>query len=275
MFQMTALVAKYIFLALMMLFTGMGFYMYLKKPNSIVCRELFSYQTAIIVIFNILSFVIIILKEVHTAQTMETALEAGIITENAQMAGIKGIMLRFQQLTEKILPSWLRFSVVFTLLLYAGEMVFMYILLLTLHRHTNRLLWNCVFMLVSVGFVMLWRLDQTTASDAFLPGTLDMEHSCVAVSCGQRGPDCAALCFPLRDEWFSELGRPFRLYLPALGICQDHVRLLPGGALYQEPEALFRDGGGGGDRFYGPGAADPAGSGYAADFRNPGLAHDL
>ncbi len=163
MFQMTALVAKYIFLALMMLFTGMGFYMYLKKPNSIVCRELFSYQTAIIVIFNILSFVIIILKEVHTAQTMETALEAGIITENAQMAGIKGIMLRFQQLTEKILPSWLRFSVVFTLLLYAGEMVFMYILLLTLHRHTNRLLWNCVFMLVSVGFVMLWRLDQTTA----------------------------------------------------------------------------------------------------------------
>ena len=50
---MTALVAKYVDLALILLFTGMGYYMYLKKPSSIVCKELFAYQTAIIILFNI------------------------------------------------------------------------------------------------------------------------------------------------------------------------------------------------------------------------------
>ena len=160
---MTALVAKYVDLALILLFTGMGYYMYLKKPSSLVCKELFAYQTAIIILFNILSFVLIILREVHTAKTVEDAIESGILSEGTHFQTIRGIMLKMQQITEHFLPSWLRFSVVFTLLIYMVLLLGMYLLIHRLHRHTNRLLWNCVFMLVSIGFVMLWRLDQETA----------------------------------------------------------------------------------------------------------------
>lgn len=163
MFQMTALVAKYVDLALILLFTGMGYYMYLKKPSSIVCKELFAYQTAIIILFNILSFVLIILREYHTAKTVEEAIESGILSEGTHFQTIRGIMLKMQQITEHFLPSWLRFSVVFTLLIYLVLLLGMYLLIHKLHRHTNRLLWNCVFMLMSIGFIVLWRLDQETA----------------------------------------------------------------------------------------------------------------
>ena len=156
---MTALVAKYVDLALILLFTGMGYYMYLKKPSSLVCKELFAYQTAIIILFNILSFVLIILREVHTAKTVEDAIESGILSEGTHFQTIRGIMLKMQQITEHFLPSWLRFSVVFTLLIYMVLLLGMYLLIHRLHRHTNRLLWNCVFMLVSIGFVMIWGID--------------------------------------------------------------------------------------------------------------------
>ncbi len=124
MFQMMALVAKYIYLVLLVLFAGIGYFVYWRKPAGNVCREMYSYQAAIIVLFNLMSAILIFLHEWETEIPWHLLKPLG---------------------------------------LYAGLMVFMYILLLTVHRHTNRLLWNCVLMLLSVSFIMLWRLDQETA----------------------------------------------------------------------------------------------------------------
>ena len=124
MFQMMALVSKYVYLFLLVLFAGIGYFVYWRKPSAGVCKEMYSYQAGVIVLFNLLSCILIVLKEWHETIPWET----------------------FRML-----------------LLYAGVMFGMYILLLTLHRHTNRLLWNCVYMLLSVGFIVLWRLDPDTA----------------------------------------------------------------------------------------------------------------
>ncbi|MCI8633731.1 MAG: FtsW/RodA/SpoVE family cell cycle protein [Lachnospiraceae bacterium] len=124
MFQMMVLVSKYLYLFLLFLFVAIGYYLYWRKPSSSTCREMYSYQAAIIVLFNLLSMILILLRE----------WQDGIPWEQLK-----------------------------TLTIYGGVMLGMYILLLTLHRHTNRLLWNCVYMLLSVGFITLWRLDQESA----------------------------------------------------------------------------------------------------------------
>lgn len=124
MFQMMALVSKYLYLFLVILFAGIGYYLYWRKPSSLVCKEMYSYQAAIIVLFNLLSMILILLRERNETIPWELLKTLGI---------------------------------------YAGMMIGMYILLLTLHRHTNRLLWNCVYMLLSIGFIVLWRLDQESA----------------------------------------------------------------------------------------------------------------
>ncbi len=124
MFQMMVLVSKYLYLFLLFLFVAIGYYLYWRKPSSSTCREMYSYQAAIIVLFNLLSMLLILLREWQ---------------EEVPWEQIK------------------------TLMIYGGIMLGMYILLLTLHRHTNRLLWNCVYMLLSVGFITLWRLDQEAA----------------------------------------------------------------------------------------------------------------
>lgn len=124
MFQMMVLVSKYLYLFLLVLFAGIGYFVYWRKPSGSVCKEMYSYQAGIIVLFNLLSCILILLKEWNETIPWET--------------------MQY-------------------LLMYAGVMFGMYLLLLSLHRHTNRLLWNCVYMLLSVGFIMLWRLDPDTA----------------------------------------------------------------------------------------------------------------
>lgn len=124
MFQMMAMVSKYVYLFLLIVFTGIGYFVYWRKPTASTCKEMYSYQAAIIVLFNLLSGILILLKE----------WDEGIPWEALK-----------------------------TLTLYAAAMIGMYILLLTLHRHTNRLLWNCVYLLLSIGFIALWRLDPETA----------------------------------------------------------------------------------------------------------------
>lgn len=124
MFQMMVLVSKYIYLFLLVLFAGIGYYLYWRKPSSSTCKEMYAYQTAIIVLFNLISMILIVLRE----------WEDTIPWEMLKVLG-----------------------------LYAGVMIGMYIVLATLHKHTNRLLWNCVYMLLSVSFIMLWRLDQESA----------------------------------------------------------------------------------------------------------------
>lgn len=125
MFPMMVLVSKYIYLALVLIFAGIGFYIYLRKPPGSTCRELYAYQTGIVVLFNLISLILIFLHEWDGALSLDLMKTVGI---------------------------------------YVGEMVIMYCLLLTVHKHTNRFLWNCVYMLLSVSFIMLWRLDPETAS---------------------------------------------------------------------------------------------------------------
>lgn len=124
MFQMMVLVSKYVYLFLLVLFTALGYFVYIRKPAASTCKEMYSYQAAIVVLFNLLSIILIVLREWKDTVPWEV---------------LKSVAL------------------------YVGAMIGMYILLLTLHRHTNRLLWNCVFMLLSVGFITLWRLDAETA----------------------------------------------------------------------------------------------------------------
>ena len=63
MFQMMALVAKYVYLILLVLFAGIGYYVYWRKPSGSTCREMYSYQAAIVVLFNVVSVCLIVLKE--------------------------------------------------------------------------------------------------------------------------------------------------------------------------------------------------------------------
>lgn len=121
---MMVLAAKYVYLGLLLLFAGIGYYVYCRKPSGSICREMYSYQATIIVLFNALSMILILMKE----------WEEEVPWDTIQMLG-----------------------------LYAAVMIGMYILLLTVHKLTNRLLWNCVHMLLSVGFITLWRLDSETA----------------------------------------------------------------------------------------------------------------
>ena len=76
MFQMMALAGKYVYLALIVLFTAMGFYLYLRKPSASVCREVYSYQAVFIVLFNVMSYVLIIMNAWNASKTSQAALEA-------------------------------------------------------------------------------------------------------------------------------------------------------------------------------------------------------
>jgi|GEM_PF-179809 len=166
MFPITVTVVKYLDLFLLALFMGYGYYMYLRKPRSEVCRRLFSRQAVILIVFNLASFVLILLHERQTAEILEEVAESGVAsveTPETLGEGIKYLMSRLNEWAKAFMPSWLKLSVVYTILIYAASMVFMYLLLLSLYKNTNRLLWNAVFMLISVGFIVLWRLDQDAA----------------------------------------------------------------------------------------------------------------
>lgn len=131
MFQITAMVAKYVFPSLLLAFISLGLYLYLAKPAASVCRDFYAYQITFVVLFNLLSFILIFMKMWDTGK------------------GDEG--------------GWLDIDKIITMAIYLGEMLFMYILLCTLHRHTNRLLWNCVYMLLSISFLMIMRLNPQEA----------------------------------------------------------------------------------------------------------------
>ena len=52
MFQMMALVTKVMHLVFISLFVFMGFYLYLVKPKSSVCRDVYAYQMVILIMFT-------------------------------------------------------------------------------------------------------------------------------------------------------------------------------------------------------------------------------
>ncbi len=130
MFSAVALIARYLYPVILIAFASLGFYLYLAKPSASTCKDFYVYQVVIIIIFNLLSFFLIFMKMWDTA----TKGGSGFDMNKIRVVGA-----------------------------YAVEMVGMYVLLCTLHRHTNRLLWNCVFMLLSVSFVVLFRLDPEEA----------------------------------------------------------------------------------------------------------------
>lgn len=130
MFQAIALIARYLYPVILIAFAALGFYLYLAKPSASTCKDFYVYQVVIIILFNLLSFFLMFMK------MWDTAMQGGT---------------RFDMNKIRVIGA------------YAILMVGMYILLCTLHRHTNRLLWNCVFMLLSVSFVVLFRLDTEEA----------------------------------------------------------------------------------------------------------------
>lgn len=160
MLPMCSLVVKYLDLVLIIVFTAMGYYMYLRKPRGSVCRELFAYQGVILILFNALSFLIILVHEYSASSSVTTTDAAASAAAEQQTLTL---MDQLEKSVSQYLPSWLGFHVVFTLGLYALLMIFMYILLLSLYKNTNRLLWNAVFLLLSIGFIVLWRLDEESA----------------------------------------------------------------------------------------------------------------
>ena len=127
MFQMMAMAARYLYPVLLLLFTALGYYLYLAKPSASICRDFYVYQAVFIILFNIVSFILIFLK----------------MWDQRPSDG----------------SGWIDMGRVVTMGIYAAEMIVMYILICTVHRLTNRLLWNCVFMLLSVSFIMMIRLD--------------------------------------------------------------------------------------------------------------------
>lgn len=131
MFQVMAQIARFVYPAIVITFAALGFYLYLVKPSAATCRDFYIYQLALIIVFNLVSFMLI-----------------GLKMSDARI---------------KDPDNWLDMKKVTAAGLYLLEMVIMYILLCTLHKHTNRLLWNCVYMLLSVSFVILIRLDSEEA----------------------------------------------------------------------------------------------------------------
>lgn len=162
MFAIASTITKFVHAGLLSVFVFMGFYMYLRRPAAAVCRRLFRHQLLLIVLFNVLSFVLIVMHDYQQYLSMSdysslsAAADVGVSLFNRLAEMLRGAV-------GKYLPAWLRIETLFTLLLYSAVAVLMYLLLLSLHRRTNRLLWNCVFMLTSISFVVLWRLDQESA----------------------------------------------------------------------------------------------------------------
>lgn len=172
MFQMMALAGKYVYLALIVLFTAMGFYLYLRKPSASVCREVYSYQAVFIVLFNVMSYVLIIMNAWNASKTSQAALEAA--REGQSLSQFLSPLMSH-------LPGWFTESMLVTLGLYALIMIFMYILLATVYKHTNRLLWNCVYMLLSISFVVLYRLDPDVCRRQIYWMALGFAVSCIVM----------------------------------------------------------------------------------------------
>ena len=130
MFNLCVSISRFIYIILMGIFILCGYYLYLRRPSERTSREICNYQTAAIILFNLLSFVILFFHELqaHDWQFGE--------------------------------PIW---NFLTKMAMAAGFMLGMHILSTTLHRGTSRLLWNCVFMLLSVSLVVLWRLKASTA----------------------------------------------------------------------------------------------------------------
>ena len=123
MFQMMVLVSKYLYLFLLVLFAGIGYFVYWRKPSGSVCKEMYSYQAGIIVLFNLLSCILILLKEWNETIPWET--------------------MQY-------------------LLMYAGVMFGMYLLLLSLHRQCQHRQHPCKNNHVSHIFCKFWRNMCTT-----------------------------------------------------------------------------------------------------------------
>lgn len=150
MLPILSLITKYADLVMIAAFSLMGFYLYLKKPSGSVCRRVYAYQAFILILFNLLSFALILLKS-HDTGPIE------------YIAAQEGTLETFKSLIRSVLPAWLPLQTLWTILLYSFLMGGMYILLVTVYPQTNRFLWNCVFMLLSVGFIILWRLSPDSA----------------------------------------------------------------------------------------------------------------
>lgn len=130
MFNLCVSISRFIYIILMGIFILCGYYLYLRRPSERTSREICNYQTAAIILFNLLSFVILFFHELQANDW---------------------------QFGE---PIW---NFLTKMAMAAGFMLGMHILSTTLHRGTSRLLWNCVFMLLSVSLVVLWRLKASTA----------------------------------------------------------------------------------------------------------------
>lgn len=163
MFQMMALATKFLDLGFITLFVFMGFYLYLVKPKSSVCRDVYAYQMVLLIMFNFLSFLMILLKqwETYRLAVLTGQIEASTMSENALKALQEGSFKGF--IRSIFLPGWFNVGIFVTCIMYLFLMVVMYIVLSTVYRHTNRLLWNCVYMLLSVSFIVLMRLDPEVA----------------------------------------------------------------------------------------------------------------
>ena len=159
MFQMMAMITKYLDLVFISLFVFMGFYLYLVKPHSSTCRDVYAYQLAILIVFNFLSFLMILLKqwETYRIAVVTGQVESSTMSENAVKALEEGSFKGF--IRSIFLPGWFNVDILVTCILYTFLMTAMYIVLCTAFRHTNRLLWNCMYLLLSVSFVVLMRLD--------------------------------------------------------------------------------------------------------------------
>lgn len=153
MFQVMALVTKYLYLFLLLLFTGTGYFLYLRKPSGAVCRDVYAYQAVIIALFNAISIMMIVLHARDAASAVQAAQAAG--AQEAESAASSAWFEKYFS----FLPSYITEDMIVTIGLYGLFMIGMYILLRTVYRHTNLFLWNCVYMLLSISFIVLYRLD--------------------------------------------------------------------------------------------------------------------
>ena len=118
-------VSRFIYIFLMILFIICGWYCY-KGIAVLRPQNTFAfYQNLILIFFNGLSIVIIFL---HT-----------LVNKGELYTGM----------------LWMGIS--------CASMILMQILAITLHKGSNRMIWNSIMMLLSISIVMLWRLKTQIA----------------------------------------------------------------------------------------------------------------
>lgn len=118
-------ISRFVYIFLILLFLICGWHIYKSLPSQRKSKGMATYQSVIILLFNILSDMIIILRTIYNEGDLTSCL------------------------------IWLGIA--------AGGLLVMHILTVTLHKGTSRLLWNNVFMLLSISIVILWRLNSSIA----------------------------------------------------------------------------------------------------------------